>query len=64
MKEDNKLSALHHNIPNPKNVFYRHLDECEQCRNHPFNLCVVGQRKIREAIYEFELNLNRRTSES
>jgi hypothetical protein len=22
--------------------FHRHLDECEQCRLHPFNLCAVG----------------------
>lgn len=22
--------------------FHAHLDECEQCRNHPFDLCGLG----------------------
>ncbi len=23
--------------------FHDHLDVCEQCRNHPFSLCPVGE---------------------
>lgn len=23
-------------------LFHRHLDECEQCRNHPHDLCGEG----------------------
>lgn len=23
-------------------LFHSHLDECKQCRDHPFNLCFVG----------------------
>jgi hypothetical protein len=22
--------------------FHKHLDKCEQCREHPFNLCPIG----------------------
>lgn len=25
------------------NVFHVHLDHCSQCRNHPFDLCHIGQ---------------------
>jgi hypothetical protein len=24
------------------NPFHRHLDECQQCREHPFALCAAG----------------------
>ena len=27
--------------------FHRHLDECAQCRNHPFDLCIDGALLIR-----------------
>ena len=30
--------------------FYRHLDECRQCREHPFNLCGVGSLLMQLAI--------------
>lgn len=28
-------------------AFHAHLDECEQCREHPFNLCAVGESLLR-----------------
>jgi len=28
--------------------FHAHLDECSQCREHPFNLCAVGQKRLVE----------------
>lgn len=31
------------------NVFHAHLDECERCRNQPFNLCPVGALKLEAA---------------
>lgn len=33
---------------NPK-IFHDHLDACEQCREHPFELCPVGEKKLLEA---------------
>lgn len=33
---------------NPK-IFHDHLDACEQCREHPFELCPEGSKKLREA---------------
>lgn len=32
------------------NVFHDHLDVCAQCREDPFNLCVEGQRRLKEAV--------------
>lgn len=32
------------------NPFHKHLDECKQCREHPFSLCPVGENKMKEAI--------------
>lgn len=26
--------------------FHRHLDECRQCRDHPFELCPHGMRLL------------------
>lgn len=26
--------------------FHRHLDECQQCREHPFALCQAGERLL------------------
>jgi hypothetical protein len=26
--------------------FHAHLDECEQCRNHPFELCSKGAQLL------------------
>jgi hypothetical protein len=31
-------------------AFYAHLDACEQCRHHPFDLCAAGALLIRLAI--------------
>ena len=28
-------------VPDMKK-FHEHLDECSQCREHPFNLCSIG----------------------
>ena len=30
--------------------FHDHLDVCKQCREHPFGLCSVGARLLREAV--------------
>lgn len=30
-------------------IFHAHLDKCEQCREHPFNLCKEGAGLLREA---------------
>ena len=32
------------------NPFHDHLDVCEQCREHPFSLCLVGEQKMKEAV--------------
>jgi hypothetical protein len=32
------------------NPFHDHLDICKQCREHPFSLCLVGEKKMKEAI--------------
>lgn len=29
--------------------FHKHLDECSQCRNHPFNLCLAGAKLLKYA---------------
>ncbi len=26
-----------------ENVFHDHLDNCDQCKNHPFDLCDIGK---------------------
>jgi hypothetical protein len=31
------------------NVFHQHLDQCQQCREQPFNLCPIGARLLTEA---------------
>ena len=31
------------------NKFHAHLDICEQCRKHPFDLCEVGAKLLKEA---------------
>lgn len=31
------------------NLFHEHLDECQQCRDHPFALCPTGDRRLRAA---------------
>lgn len=33
----------------PSDAFHAHLDGCEQCREHPFDLCEVGQTLIARA---------------
>jgi len=30
--------------------FHAHLDECERCRNQPFNLCPEGDLILRKVI--------------
>tara|TARA_Y100000310_G_scaffold218778_1_gene220076 strand:- start:536 stop:991 length:456 start_codon:yes stop_codon:yes gene_type:complete len=30
-----------------RRVFHGHLDECQQCRDHPFDLCQIGQMGMR-----------------
>ncbi len=29
--------------------FHQHLDECERCREHPFDLCKIGVSLIQKA---------------
>lgn len=35
-------------------TFYRHLDCCQQCREEPFNLCIIGAIWIKKAVAESE----------
>ena len=32
------------------NEFHKHLDECSQCENHPFNLCPKGADLIKKPV--------------
>jgi len=32
--------------------FHKHLDECEQCRNRPFDLCTEGLKILQEEIQD------------
>lgn len=32
--------------------FHAHLDACDQCRTHPFNLCPIGMDLLRSAADE------------
>jgi len=34
----------------PKLAFHAHLDDCQQCHNHPLDLCPIGARLLREAV--------------
>lgn len=36
--------------PEPSNQFHRHLDECQQCREHPFDLCPEGAKALNDAV--------------
>ena len=36
----------------PNQVFHEHLDNCEQCKQHPFDLCREGGRILRQAARE------------
>lgn len=46
---DHKTSAEAGTFIDPAPEFHAHLDACRQCREHPFALCVEGQRIILEA---------------
>lgn len=35
-----------------RDAFHRHLDECAQCREHPFRLCDVGAPLLEQAAAE------------
>lgn len=37
-------------------AFHAHLDECEQCRDEPFNLCAEGARLLLEGARNVELD--------
>jgi len=37
--------------------FHSHLDECEQCREHPFNLCPEGELILKK-VTTGEVNLD------
>lgn len=37
--------------------FHMHLDQCEQCRDHPFKLCPTGEESLRVAAGKAELEL-------
>lgn len=34
------------------NIFHRHLDQCQQCRDQPFNLCPSGYLLLNQAVQE------------
>ena len=38
-------------------AWYKHLDECQQCEEHPFELCAVGVKLIALAILERDTNM-------
>lgn len=42
--------------PEDRNIdaFHAHLDECEQCREEPFNLCPMGAELIVEITKEMD----------
>lgn len=33
-----------------RDAFHRHLDQCQQCREHPFDLCDEGARLLHAAV--------------
>lgn len=35
--------------------FHAHLDECDQCRNHPFALCAKGGPLLRATVDDSEV---------
>jgi hypothetical protein len=35
-----------------RDSFYQHLDQCDQCRNHPADLCLDGVLLMDEAMEE------------
>ena len=39
-----------HDGLSPEDEFHAHLDVCNQCQDHPFSLCGVGAKLIREAV--------------
>lgn len=47
--EKNKYCGNCHRFEGIGN-FHDHLDICEQCRNHCFDLCPIGARLLREAV--------------
>lgn len=53
--EDCRLNCWGTRLPadTPKPVtaaFHEHLDECEQCEQHPFALCSTGARLLQAAV--------------
>jgi hypothetical protein len=47
-----------------RDAFHRHLDQCEQCREHPFALCREGDILIRAAAREAEAEQRRQAEEA
>lgn len=39
-----------------QDAFHKHLDTCQQCREHPFELCREGDVLIRAAGIEIQRN--------
>lgn len=44
--------------------FHAHLDACEQCRNHPFDLCPLGAAYLEVAAREGIMEALRPTTKS
>jgi hypothetical protein len=43
-------------VPETKpNVYHQHLDVCEWCNNHPFDLCPEGYAKLQQAVKDIKL---------
>lgn len=38
--------------------FHAHLDKCQRCREHPFDLCVIGGELLRSAALDAPTNLD------
>lgn len=43
-----------------KDDFHKHLDECQQCRENPFKLCLTGARLLETAAMAALENLRRK----
>ena len=43
----------------PGDLFHAHLDLCQQCREHPFDLCVIGANLLYAEATETETAVSR-----
>lgn len=41
-----------------REAFHAHLDACPQCRNHPFDLCRIGEGLMRETMGQYTIGVD------